>query len=400
MTKKISEQQINDFFSRGVSEVIGENLKGRILGSKKLRVKYGIDPTSPDIHLGHTVALHKLRFLKSLGHKIVIIIGDYTASIGDPTGKTQTRKHIELSDVKKNLNTYTSQIAKILPLDDVEIRFQSEWYKDFTLDKTLDLLSKVTKEQIMAHGTFRERDEKGQNLGLHEMIYPVLQAYDSIMLDANLEFGGVDQMFNFTFTRQLQQKFNKEPESVILLKYLPGSNGDEKMSKSQMNYISVNDSCKDMYFKVMGIPDSVMKQYFDLLSDMSEGEINHMFAEIKQGVLHPIDVKKKLAKLITGTFFSANEIDSVSKQFESEVQKKEVPRQIPQLKISVEDSVIVNALVLSKLSTSKSEARRLIQSKSIKIDNKVVENPNQSLDLQSKPIVSRANKRFVQFIQK
>ena len=400
MKSESREQIVEEILTRGVKEVVGEEISLRLRDHQPIRVKYGIDPTAPEIHLGHAVALHKLKLIQQLGHKVILIVGDYTASIGDPTGRTRARQQLSPEHVQQNVREFTNQISKVLPLRGVEVRYQSEWYNRFSLHDVIDLLSKVSSQQLLGHGTFRERHESGHHLGMQEVIYPLLQAYDSVMVKADLEFGGIDQKFNFLITRQLQERFHQQPESAILLKYLPGINGEEKMSKSQNNYISLRESAKEMYYKVMGIPDSVMSDYFELATDISEPEIKNFFNSLNRREVHPLDLKKRLAQTICLMFHSDEETRVAAEEFFKVVQRKQAPENIGTFLSERTSLPLIDFLVESKMANSRSDARRLISSKGIKVNNQTVEEITYVLNPREKPIVSRANKTFVRLQNK
>lgn len=361
--KKGKEQLIEDVLDRGVEEVIvKDHLKAALAGKKKLRVKLGIDPTGADLHLGHSIPLRKLQAFADLGHTPVLIIGDWTARIGDPSGKDETRPRLTKDAVKKNAKTYLDQIKKILDLSKTEVRYQSEWFDDFDLEKAIHLMAQMTLAQVMAHETFRKRMQKGgSGLGMHELMYPLLQGYDSVAVRSDVELGASEQKFNVLAGREMQKAYGQKPQDVVIVSYLIGLDGKDKMGKSLGNYIALNDTAADVYGKVMSIPDSLMKGYAFLLTDLDWNELKRM---------NPRDAKGQLARAVTAWLYGTRAADEAEERFTQVFSRRETPEEIPTKKIA-KGLTIVDSLVATGLASSKSEARRLIEQRGVKINGLV-----------------------------
>lgn len=389
-------EKIKELLTRGVEEIIvKKHLENALRSGKKLRVKFGIDPTTPFIHLGHTVPIRKLRQFQQLGHKIVFLVGDYTARIGDPSGKEKTRPALSQQQVEKNAKTYFKQAFKILDGKKTEVHMQSEWYDKFDLEKTIRLLSESTFKQIMTHETFRKRIKKDHPLGLHELIYPLLQGYDSIALKADVEVGSIDQKFNLLMGRELQKKQSMPPQDVFITKYLMGIDGKEKMGKTLGNYIAILDKPNQIYGKIMSIPDSLILSYFELATDTSLEEIEELEKDMKNNKVNPRDLKAKLAKEIVTMYHSKKEALEAEKEFNRVFKEQKTPSQIPKITISDVRCQMSDLLVKTKLVSSKSEAKRLIRQGGVKIDNKVINDPNKKIKPENGMVVQVGKRRFV-----
>lgn len=384
---------------RGVSEVIvKENLEKKLKEGKKLRVKLGIDPTAPELHLGHAVVLRKLKQFQDAGHEIVLIIGDFTAQIGDPSGRDTTRQALTPQVVNHHSETYLKQVFKILDEKKTEIHRQSEWFSNFDLRKTIQLQSKVTLEQLLEHETFKRRLQKNLPLSIHELIYPLLQGYDSVAIKSDLELGGVDQKFNLLMGREIQKVYGQKSQDILTLKYLIGTDGKEKMSKSLKNYIALNDPPSEMYGKVMSISDSLIPQYFELLTDVEDKALEVIEKELKNKTRNPRDVKAKLAKLIVETYYDAAAAEEAEAEFEKVFQKGEIPSEMPEIKMKEESLSVVDLLLKTNLASSKSEARRLIGQGGLKIAGKQIKNFDQKIDIRNGQIVQVGPRRFVKIV--
>lgn len=387
---------VEDVLTRGVAEIITEQgIRERLALGKPLKVKFGIDPTMPSAHIGHAVPLHILRRFQMMGHKAVLIIGDYTAMIGDPTGRHSARKALSAEEVKKNAEGYCDQAFRILDKEKTEVHFQSEWYDTFTLEKLIRLMAKVTYGQLMAHETFTKRVAEGKPLGFQEMLYPVVQGFDSVKVWADIELGGADQRFNFVLTRDLQKSYGQQPEEVILMKYLPGIDGQEKMSKSLGNTIDILDPADSMFAKVMSIPDTLMPVYFELATDLPLDQIKSFLEDLKEGKVHPMDLKKLLARSITSLYHSKEEVDEAEKKFKKEVQERGLPEVVPEITIKGREIDMIAALIEGGLVKSKSEVRRLIDQKGIKIDGQTVTGSKVAVDGKKEVLVSIGNRRYL-----
>jgi tyrosyl-tRNA synthetase len=392
-----SDSRIKDILTRGVVDVItSAGLEERLKSGKPLRIKYGVDPTKPSFHIGHAVPLRTLRAFQELGHKAVIIIGDYTARIGDPGGRSTLREALTAEQVQENAKLYFDQVYKIIDKDKTEVHLQSEWYGDFDLEKVIRLMQHVTYSQLWTHETFRKRVEDGNPLYLQEMFYPVLQAYDSVAIKADVELGGEDQRFNFTLTRDLMRSHGQRAEEAILIKYLPGIDGQPKMSKSLGNSIDMLDSAADKYAKVMSIPDSLMPLFFELGTDVPMPEVADFTSKLKSGSIHPMELKKKLASTITRLYHTETEVQDAAKKFEHQFQKREVPQEMPVAKVPKGSIDLMDFLVSAGLAASKSEARRLLKQDAIKADGKTIHDV--SFDVQKEIIIRVGSRRYIKLI--
>lgn len=395
--KKISDTQdkinlIQQIMERGVVEVIEkDHLLESLNKGKKLRVKFGIDPTAPDIHLGHTIPLWKLRHFQELGHTAVIIIGDYTASIGDPSGKNTTRPPLSLQEVKHNSASYKKQILKILKKDQTEFHFQSEWFNKFRLKDVLELASRVSVSYLLSHETFRKRLENEQPFMAHEILYPLLQGYDSVMVKADVEIGASEQKFNILTGRTLQKQAGMEPQDVVLTPYLIGTDGTQKMSKSLGNYIGISEEPNSMYGKIMSIPDSLTLQYFEYLTFLSPKELS----DIRFSDEHPREQKARLAHTITEFYWGKKKAGEAADEFDRVFAKHEAPSDLSEVSISGESINIMDFLVILKLMPSKSEAKRMVEQRAVFIDEEAIEDWRQMVTPLDGSVIRVGRRKFV-----
>jgi len=371
----MSNQQFSYLLQRGVAEIIVAEEMMKLLRSKrKLRLKEGFDPSFPDIHLGHMVALRKLRQFQELGHQVVLIVGDWTAQIGDPSGVSITRPMLSAAEVKANADTYMKQFFKVVDRQKTEVRWQSEWFGKFTLSDVIQLTSRFTIAQLMAREDFSSRYDAGRPIALTEFLYPLLQAYDSVEIKADVEFGGIDQKFNLLTGRELQTMLGQPPQQCFMTPLLIGTDGSQKMSKSLGNYIGVAEPADEIYGKVMSLPDSLIWDYFELVTDVPDKEL----AELKQGVksenLNPMTAKKQLAREIVRQLYDPKAATEAENSFTKVFQKRELPKEIPEF-VQPGDMPITQLLVESGTTKSRSEAHRLIQAGSVSINSQKVTNP-------------------------
>ncbi len=382
------DQSLDYLLKRGVVEIIVETEFVRLLESgKRLRLKMGFDPSRPDIHLGHVVGIRKLRQFQELGHQVVLIVGDWTAQIGDPSGTSQTRPMLSAEEVRANAETYMQQFFKVMDRERTELLWQSEWYKEFSLADVFSLTSKFTVAQMLARDDFSKRHASGRPIAVTELLYPLLQAYDSVMMRSDVEFGGIDQKFNCLVGRELQGMVGQTPQHVFLMPLLVGTDGRQKMSKSLDNYIAIEDPPSDMYGKLMSIPDDLMMDYFELLTDVPDAEIAGFRQQISAESANPMALKKRLASAIVGEFHGASAADAAETAFERIVQGREAPEDIPECRLSLvelangpaagtpnngrSDSVTVQAadlLLRTGMAESRGEAKRLISQGAVEVD--------------------------------
>ena len=391
--------------NRGISEVIVKSDLVTLLKKRQpLRIKMGFDPSAPDLHLGHCVGLRKLRQLQEEGHTGVVIVGDWTAQIGDPTGQSVTRPMLSQEQVDKNAETYLSQLFKIVDKDKTEIRKQSEWFSDFSLKDVIKLTSNFTVAQFLARDDFSKRYKANHPIAITEFMYPLLQAYDSVAVKSDVEVGGTDQKFNLLVGRDLQEIMGQKPQQCILVPILVGTDGKHKMSKSLGNYIGVTDSANTMYAKTMSLPDSQIIPYFECLTDINEKELTELNESIKTQSINPMDAKKMLAKHIVAQMYDKHSASSAQNEFESVVQNKEIPSDLNEISIENLNATgnlkLSNFLTNANLAKSNSDARRLISQNAVSINNVIVkENLNISeLNLDATNLLKIGRNKYVRLI--
>lgn len=349
---------------RGVVDIVTEEeLIKKFEKKQPLTIKLGIDPTSPDIHLGHTVTLNKLRQFQNLGHNAVLIIGDYTAMIGDPSGRMAERPQISREIIMENIKNYEQQAFKILDKSKLKVVYNGEWFSKLNFEDVIKLISKFTIAQMFEHDYFDKRFKEGISISLHELIYPIMQAYDSVMIKADIELGGTDQRFNVIVGRYLQKVFNQEQQVGLFTPILTGLDGKNKMSKSLKNYIGINDKPEDMYGKVMSIPDELIWQYYELLTDVDLDKIREMESKTKSGKLNPMLAKKELAWEIVKKYHNENDANFAKNHFQKAFSEKEIPYDEHKYKWEFKDDEISIADFIKKLNAAKtnSEARRIVE---------------------------------------
>lgn len=365
----IDDQKIKEVLERGVEDVIvKEHLEAALRSGKQLRVKFGIDPTSPDLHLGHAVVLRKLRAFQQLGHKIVLIIGDFTATIGDPTGKSKTRPPLSAEDVGRNMRDYLDHAGKIIDIKKAEVRYNSEWLEKLGGVKTLQLLSLVSVNQILERDDFTKRLREHQSIRVHELLYPILQGYDSVMVQADLECGGTDQTFNMLMGRALMERMGQAPQDVLTVPIIEGTDGKDKMSKSLGNYIGIFDVPADMFGKIMSIPDELILKYFWLCTDVSQDELDDYQKRIAEGA-NPKDIKMELGKTIVALYHSKDAASVAAEEWEKKFSKKESVIEAREFKSA--GGALKTVLVESGLAESGSAAVRLVEGKSVLVNGAV-----------------------------
>jgi len=352
-------------------------LENALSQNKPLRIKYGADPSAPDIHLGHVVGLKKLREFQDLGHTIVFIIGDFTAMIGDPTGRSETRKPLARDEVTANAKTYQEQVFRILDQAKTEVHFNSEWCAGMTFDNVLKLSARVTVAQMLARDDFQKRFRENHPISIVEFIYPIITGYDSVMVEADVELGGTDQLFNMLVGRDLQKSFGCEQQVVLTLPLLEGLDGVKKMSKSLGNYIGVNEPPKEMFGKIMSIPDELMWRYFSLVLCRTESEVAALRKEMETGTRHPRDVKDELARDVVATFYGKDAAKAASEEFSRVFSEHKLPDEIPIVNVPAADLKngkmrIIALLVSAGLAESNSAARRLVQQGAVKIEGQKI----------------------------
>src|SRR5579885_1102448 len=363
-----------EFLRKGAVEIIREeDLRAKLEKSARtgnsLRVKLGADPTAPDIHLGHTVVIRKLRHFQELGHTVIFLIGDFTGLIGDPSGKSATRPQLTREEINANAETYKRQIFKLLDPDRTEIRFNSEWMDALGSDGFIRLASHVTVKQILERDDFQKRLAEERPVALHELLYPLTQAYDSVALEADVELGGTDQKFNLLLGRNLQREYKQEPQVALITPLLEGTDGVQKMSKSLGNYIGIDEPPPEMFGKVMSVSDELMWRYYELLTDVSAGEIERMRSRALNGEVNPRDLKVELAKRVITDFHSKPDADAAEEEFNRVFRRKEIPDEIEERAVTSQVWKLPRLLVEVGLAPSMAEARRLLEQGGVRVDS-------------------------------
>ena len=394
--------ETEDVLKRGVEEIIIEKeFVEKLDSGKSLRLKMGFDPSAPDIHLGHAVGLRKLRQLQELGHKVVLIVGDWTAQIGDPSGRSQTRNMLSAEEVNANAQTYLDQFFKIVDRDRTEIRLQSEWFGPFSLANVIELTSKFTVAQILARDDFAKRFNENQPIAITELLYPLLQAYDSVAIKSDVEFGGSDQRFNLLVGRELQQSEGMKPQQCFIMPLLPGTDGVQKMSKSLGNYIGIDEPANEIFGKVMSIPDSMIGHYYEWLTDVPTKEVSEIKQSLGNDSADAMDLKKRVAKLLVSEYHDTDSAETAQTFFEKTIQGNELPDDIQEYNLKTDLSQkglrLSNILTNSGITSSTGEARRLIEQGAIKLDNETVTSNLDSNEL-SKGVLRIGRRRYLRLI--
>ncbi|MBI3743026.1 MAG: tyrosine--tRNA ligase [Chloroflexi bacterium] len=413
-----TDAELHRILNRGVAEIIVRDEFVRLLkAGKRLRLKQGFDPSAPDIHLGHAVGMRKLRQLQELGHTVVLIVGDWTAQIGDPSGRSATRKMLIADEVARNAETYLQQFFRIVDKDRTEVRRQTEWFNNFGLADVIQLTRKFTVAQILKRDDFAKRYADNQPIAVTEMLYPLLQAYDSVMVKADVEFGGTDQRFNNLLGRELQGIEGQRPQQVFLVPLLVGTDGAQKMSKSLGNYIGVAEPPESMFGKTMSIPDTLLPLYFELLTDVSDDELASIKRSVESHDVNPMDLKKRLGRELVAQFHGANAAQAAQANFERVVQRKEVPEDIPTLALPFAGNSghanadlvakpgqgsaevhLARLLVRAGLAPSAAEVRRLLKQGAVRLDGRQLGEKDIVVTLSPNAKVQVGNRRFVQVV--
>jgi len=399
--KKMTDADLKRLLHRGVSEIINEEELVKMLQSDRpLRLKQGFDPSFTDIHMGHVVGLRKLRQFQELGHQVVLIVGDWTARIGDPSGRSATRPMLTAEEVKRNAQTYMDQFFKIVDKDKTEVRWQSAWFEKFGLEDVIRLTSKFTVAQFLAREDFARRYAAQHPIAITELLYPLMQGYDSVVVEADVEFGGTDQVFNCMVGRELQEMMGQKPQQVFLMPLLIGTDGVQKMSKSLGNYIGVTDPPNDMYGKAMRINDEMITPYLELLTDVPDDEIMHFSARMADGKVNPMAIKKRLAHELVKDFWSLKDAEEAAEHFARTVQHKEVPEDMPVLKVAAGSTATLSGeLSRAGLAKSRSEARRLLEQNAVEINGKVVNGDLEMSRIDDGSIIKVGKRRFLKVVR-
>ncbi len=383
--QKIDVNKQLEIIKRGAVDIISEDeLKKKLQENRPLVIKAGFDPTAPDIHLGHTVLLNKLRQFQDLGHQVYFLIGDFTGQIGDPTGRSEIRKQLTKEEVAKNALTYKKQVSQILDIHKLKIVFNSKWFEKMPIVDMLKLTTHASVSQMLARDDFKKRFTNGENISILEFLYPLMQGYDSVMLKADIELGGTDQIFNLLFGRELQKDFTQSPQVVITMPLLEGTDGVQKMSKSLGNYIGINESAEEIFGKIMSITDELMIKYYTLLTD-------EPLDKVKQ--IHPKEAKLRLAGIITSQYHGKESAEKARNEFNQVFSQGEVPQNLPAYNLKGKSLNIIDILIDSRLIESRNEARRLIKQGGVYFDGKRIDKEDAVIDKEG--IVKVGKRRFL-----
>lgn len=392
MSKK---DKIEEILTRGVEKVIEKkNLEKRLLSGEKLRIKLGIDPTGSNIHIGRATQLLKLRDFQELGHKIVLIIGNFTALIGDASDKTEMRPIVTEKQIFENMKGYLDQIGKVIDLSKVEVKYNNEWFGKMTAKDMINLSMKFTAQQMIQRRNFKERWDKGKPIGLHELFYPIFQGYDSVMIKSDVEMGGYDQLFNIMTGRDMQEIFNQTPQDVMVLKMIEGLDG-RKMSTSWGNVININESAKEMFGKIMSLNDDLMVLYFETCTRIPMDEVRRIEKDLKKEKVNPRDIKIKLAKEIVSIYHDKKSAEEVSEEFDSVFKEHRIPKKLHAINLSKDEMELFDLITKTKLTSSNSDTRRLISQNAVKIDKKVKNNPKEIIKIKKELIIQIGKRRFI-----
>ena len=401
--KEEAERQLQTI-RRGTVEIVPEEeLKQKIAQSirtgKPLKVKLGLDPSAPDIHVGHTVVLHKLRQFQELGHTVQLIIGDFTGRIGDPTGKSETRKQLSEEDVKRNAETYQQQIFKILNPQQTKVYYNSEWLGKLNFAEVLQLAAKVTVARMLERDDFTKRYTAGHPISIHEFFYPLMQGYDSVALESDIELGGTDQKFNLLMGRTLQKEYGKSTQVAIMLPLIEGLDGVQKMSKSLGNYIGIDEPPNEIYGKAMSVPDELMVKYFELATDLSDQELAELKEGLAGGTVHPRDAKMRLARTFVRMYHGEAAAEEAEQHFVTVFQQRALPDQIdevelPRSELAEDGMKIFQLLVRLGLAASNGEARRSVTQGAVRINEVKISDPNGSVPVADGDIVQVGKRKF------
>lgn len=385
--------------ARGADEILPlEDLREKLKSGRCLRIKAGFDPTAPDLHLGHTVLLNKLRQFQDLGHEVIFLIGDFTGLIGDPTGKNQTRQPLTEDQLKANAETYAQQVFKILDRDKTRVEYNSRWMNALKPQDFVRLAAKLTVARMLERDDFQKRFKAEQPISIHEFLYPLMQGYDSVALESDVELGGTDQRFNLLMGRELQRDAGQSPQAIVMMPILEGLDGEKKMSKSLDNYIGLNDSPGDMYGKLMGISDALMWRYYELLSFKSLDEIRALHADVEAGRASPNDVKAELARELITRFHDAEAAERASKSAGNKFKAGDIPDEMPEATVVADAQGSIPLSVLLRetgLVTSASEARNFIAQGAVRINGALQQDPNYRIAAGETHVYQCGKKRFV-----
>ena len=386
-------EQLNILIDNTVDLFSKEELLEKLKKGRPLRIKLGVDPSRPDLHLGHYVVLRKLRQFQELGHQIVLIIGDFTARIGDPSGRSKTRPMLSMDEVRENARSYAEQVFKILSKEKTEIRYNGEWFDKMTFEQVIRISSKYTVARMMERDDFKKRYDSNQPISVAEFLYPIAQGYDSVMVKSDVEMGGTDQLFNLLVGRKMQEEYEQLPQVVLTMPLIEGTDGNLKMSKSYDNYIAFNDTSRDMFGKIMSIPDTLIIKYMRLLTELGKTEIDLYESQMKDGLVNPRDIKMKLGQEVVAVFYGREEGVKAQEEFIKIFRKKDLPDEMETLKATSPISVL-DLVMLSGETPSKSEAKRLIAQGAVKLDEEKLDDFSRMLEVKGSEVLKIGKRKF------
>ncbi len=405
MFPSVNEQM--DVIKSGVIDLLPEEemvkkIEYSIKSSKPINVKLGADPSRPDLHIGHAVVLHKMRQFQNLGHRATLIIGDFTAMIGDPTGKSKTRPQLTIEETKVNGQSYIDQATLILSKDRLDVRYNSEWLGKMTFSDVIKLSSHYTVAQVLERDDFSNRYKSNTPISLHEFLYPLAQGWDSVVIESDVELGGTDQKFNLLVGRELQKSQNKNPQCILTMPILEGTDGIQKMSKSLDNYIALTDTPREMFGKTMSIPDELISRYYKYAALLDNDSVLKIEAGLKDGSLHPRNTKVDLAKKIIEIYHNIDAANAAFEEFERMFVKKDIPDDIPEMELECNENelIITDLLVMTGLAPSKKESRRLIEGGGVSIDGNKADDPFYKVNISEKKLIKVGKRKFLNVIKK
>ncbi|SDL43663.1 tyrosine--tRNA ligase [Halarsenatibacter silvermanii] len=408
--RKYSVEEQMKVLTQGVEELIDrdglqEKLKNAEKEDRPLRVKLGLDPSAPDLHVGHTVVLNKLKQFQDFGHEVHLIIGDFTGMIGDPSGKSQTRSQLTEEEVQKNAQTYEEQFSRILDPEKTRLHFNSSWLGELDATDVINISSRYTVARMLEREDFARRMESNQPISIHEFLYPLMQGYDSVALEADIELGGTDQKFNLLVGRKLQKEFGQKPQILVMMPLLEGLDGEDKMSKSLDNYIGIEEKPADMFGKAMSLPDHLIYRYFELLTDVDPDELKELEDRLDKGEENPRDIKRELAHNLVERFYDEVKAEEAAEEFDKVFLEGGIPEDLPEIKISSEDLDendeiwIVDLITRAGFADSNSEAMRLIDQGAVSLDEHKIETADYDLDVEHGTILKVGKKRFAKILR-
>ena len=393
-----------DSIKRGIVELLPEDemvkkIERSIKKEKPLVIKQGFDPTAPDIHLGHTVGIRKLKHFQDLGHQVVVIIGDYTAMVGDPSDKKSTRPRLSHEQVMEHAKTYQEQFYKILDREKTQLRFNGDWFKEMSFEQVMNLAGKFTVARMLERDDFSNRYSTQQPISIHEFFYPLMQGYDSVVIKADVELGATEQKFNLVIGRSIQKEYGQKPQCIITMPVLEGLDGKQRMSKSIGNYIGIDEPGNEIYGKTMSIPDMLIYRYFELLTDVGADELKSIKEQLENGSVNPRDLKKYLGRTLVRMYHGEEEVDAAEKAFENLFVKKDIPDEMPEMKMNEAEMRIDDLMVFTKTADSKGAARRLVQGGAVSIDGEKITDPFTILKKGAEKVLKVGKRKFVRILK-